>query len=116
MARTIDLERADAHRPDKNKDGHNLGWPHYDRYGNCLCYCWRCFGSAGCIDRHCAGHNHANCAGRHVCSETACTVSEAPGPRSGNFTYATEADITEALISLAPDRPRYFADVLRTGG
>jgi len=46
----------------KERIEHTLGWPHLASNGNCICSCKRCFGSAGCICKVCAGVGHANCA------------------------------------------------------
>ena len=62
---------AQADRLKKDRDSHEIGWPHFDRKGNCLCTCKFCFGTAGCICKtRCQGHNHANCEHAHICKET----------------------------------------------
>lgn len=71
---------ADSHKSAKDKEGHNLGWPHYDKKGNCLCYCSRCMGTGGCICKFCAGHNHSGCKQAHICDLTeTCPLSGSAG-------------------------------------
>jgi hypothetical protein len=115
VARSKDIEMADSHKSAKDKEGHNLGWPHYDRRGNCLCYCPRCFGSAGCIDRHCAGHNHQNCAAGHPCGQEACSLS-APSGGSARQAIKTEtAQGKSAEILATSDSSWYTRNVVRKG-
>lgn len=75
MAYTDEIDRANSLRNDKT--GHSVGWPHYDRHGNCICLCPHCFGKAGCVCRYCPGHNHANCKLAHDCEEANCSRNTA---------------------------------------
>lgn len=50
----------EASDPRKQKEEHTPGWPHFDKKGNCICFCKKCFGP-GCICRACSGVGHVNC-------------------------------------------------------
>jgi hypothetical protein len=113
MARSKDIELADAHKNARDKEGHSIGWPHYDRRGNCLCYCWRCFGSAGCIDKHCAGHNHQNCAAGHPCSTETCSLSSPAGSSGQASIQAATAQGKSAEILAVSDSAWYTRNVVR---
>lgn len=116
MARTKDIEMADSHKSARDKEGHNIGWPHYDRKGNCLCYCRRCFGPGGCIDRWCAGHNHANCANGHRCGEAACQIPAPSSVRNDpSVTLAALPEPTPAELYATHALSGYFGLPLRKG-
>jgi hypothetical protein len=115
MASTKDIEMADARRPDKDKEGHNLGWPHYDRKGNCICLCWRCFGSWGCICKGCTGHNHANCQAGHACGPATCKISAPPSLREPYATLAALPEPTTAELYATHSVESYLGLSFRKG-
>ena len=59
LAQETKIAKADTER---DKEGHNIGWPHLDSRGVCVCYCKRCLGPDGCICVSCTGIGHVNCA------------------------------------------------------
>lgn len=84
MARLIDIARADAHK--KDKSSHDIGWPHHDSKGNCLCKCVHCFSrTSGCICSGCEGHNHANCPRAHLEGAIECSQMAAVFTAEGSL-------------------------------
>jgi hypothetical protein len=47
-----------VHKAEMRVESHCPGWPHFDRHGNCLCFCGRCLGPGGCRCGPCSHQSH----------------------------------------------------------
>lgn len=58
MQGSSSMNRQKIDAADESKNSHSIGWPHRDRFGNCLCFCGVCIGQSGCRCVSCTHQSH----------------------------------------------------------